>query len=63
MKTYMNIKLRLRQDSGASTPEYTEQQVMNKLVDGTARFDKNWNDTIFIVDTQATNKLMAIVEN
>lgn len=63
MKTYIDIKLRLRQDSGEIEPAYTEQQILSKLVDGTAKFSTNNNGTIFIEDTEMSNKIMAVIEN
>jgi hypothetical protein len=46
-----------------TNPEYTEQEILNKLIDGTAQFTTNSNGTIFIVDTEMTNKIMAVKEN
>lgn len=63
MKTFMNLKLRLRQNCISSKPEYTEQEILDKLVDDTAKFDSNLVGTLFIVDTQKNNKIMAIIEN
>jgi len=62
-KTYFNISIRLRQDNGTSKPEYTQEELMSKLTDGSARFEKSENGTVFILDNQRTNKIMGVVES
>ncbi len=62
MKHYFDIPIRLRKDSGATEPEYTSNEVLQALVDGRAKFQKNDNGTVFILDAQKTNKVMAVIE-
>lgn len=62
MKTIIDFKLRLRQDSGNSNPSYTKDEIVNKLLNNTARFEQNTNNTIFIIDSERNNKIMDIVE-
>jgi len=61
-KTIIPFKLRLRQDSGERFPAYTKVQVVEKLVGQSARIITTENGTIMIVDTNRTDKIMAIVE-
>lgn len=61
-KKFMNINLRLRQNSGAKKPNYSNIEVMSKLVDGSAKFEVNKTGTVFIVDLNKTKKIMAVVE-
>ena len=63
-KHYMNIRIRLRQDSGAKEPEYTKEEVMTKLKSGTAVLHHGEkNSTIFVIDRLMSNKIMGVVED
>jgi hypothetical protein len=58
----MKFEVRLRQDSGSKSPEYTKEQVMDAIANKTAVVQKSTNGTFFILDTTKTNKIMAVVE-
>jgi hypothetical protein len=58
----MNINIRLRKDSGKNEPEYTEKEIMSKLINKTAEFQTNETGTIFIVDKEKTNKIMGVAK-
>ena len=59
-----NTKLifRLRKDMGAITPSYTITEVLDKMIDGSAKYETSDNGTIFILDILKTNKIMAVIE-
>jgi hypothetical protein len=58
----MIIEIRLRKSSGEFKPEYTEKEIMSKLIDKTAEFQTNETGTIFIVDKEKTNKIMGVAK-
>lgn len=60
-KEYVNINVRLRQDSGEKKPSYTKQDIISKLIDGSAEITTNSNSA-FIVDKSRNNKIMGVIE-
>jgi len=61
-KNYLNLRIRLRQDSGESSPAYTTDEIFEKLTDNKVKFTKNSNETIFLCDIDKNDKIMGVIE-
>jgi hypothetical protein len=61
-KEYLNLRIRLRQDSGASAPEYTTDEILEKIVNNKVKFSKGSGGSIFLLDSETTDKIMGVIE-
>lgn len=61
-KVYLNLQIRLRQDSGEPAPTYTTDEILEKLVDNKVKFIKNPSGTIFLCDIDNNNKIIGVIE-
>jgi hypothetical protein len=61
-KEYLNVRIRLRQDSGASAPEYTTDEIIEKIVNNKIKFSKGSGGSIFLLDSETNDKIMGIIE-
>lgn len=62
-KTYMDLNIRLRQDSWSRVPEYSKTEVIDKLLVGEVKFKKSdSSETIFLLDIKKDNKIIGVIE-
>ena len=63
MKTKFDLKLKIRVSNESNGKDrYTVEEVSTSILNGTAEFYRNANDTIFILDTKNNDRIMGVVE-
>jgi hypothetical protein len=53
------IKFRLAFEMESNKPIYSIDEIWEKVFNGTAKFEKNKTGTIFLLDTEMNNRIMA----